>query len=138
MYVTNQTQATIDERLTSNAEESDTKIWLHVLHSADTKKLVLSPDTDVYHIGLTVIAAETDLDVIVRLSPFSSIEQRLLHLPALLTSFKNDPNLAAVQERKIAQIIQTLFITTGCDYISFFNGLGKPLFYRHCLHTLNL
>ena len=69
-----------------------------------------------YHIGLTVIA-ETDLDVIVRLSPFSSIEQRLLHLPALLTSFKNDPDLAAVQERKIAQIIQTLFVTTGCDYI---------------------
>ena len=127
MYVTNQTQATIDERLTSNAEESDTRIWLHVLHSAGTKKLVLSPDTDVYHIGMTVIA-ETDLDVIVRLSPFSSIEQRLLHLPALLTSFKNDPDLAAVQERKIAQTIQTLFVTTGCDYISFFNGLGKATF----------
>lgn len=64
----------------------------------------------------------------VRLSPFSSIEQRLLDLPALHLSFKNDPDLAAVEKRKIAPIIQTLFITTGCDYISFFNGLGKATF----------
>ena len=66
MYVTNQTQATIDERLTSNPEESDTRRWLHVLHLAGIKKLVLIPDTDVYHIGLTVIA-ETDLDVMVHM-----------------------------------------------------------------------
>ena len=92
-----------------------------------TRKLVLSPDTDVYHIGLRIIA-ETELDVMVRLSPFSSIEQRLLDLPALLLSFKNDLDLAAVEERKIAPIIQTLFITTVCDYISFFNGLGKSTF----------
>ncbi len=69
MFVTHHTQPIVDERLTSNAEESDTRIWLHVLHSAGTRKLVLSPDTDVYHIGLTIIA-ETQLDVVVRLSPF--------------------------------------------------------------------
>ena len=86
------------------------------------KKACSKPD--VYHIGLTIIA-ETQLDVIVRLSPFNSIEQRLLDLPALLTS---DPDLAAVEESKIAPIIQTLFIVTGCDYISFFTGLGKTTF----------
>ncbi len=59
-FVTHHTQPIVDERLTSNAEESDTRIWLHVLHSAGTRKLVLSPDTDVYHIGLTIIA-ETQL-----------------------------------------------------------------------------
>ena len=47
MFVTRQTPPTVDERLTSNAEESDTRIWLHVLHSGGTRKLVLSPDTDV-------------------------------------------------------------------------------------------
>ena len=41
-----------DSRLTCNAEESDSRIWLHVLNSAGEKKLVLSPDTDVYNIGL--------------------------------------------------------------------------------------
>lgn len=127
MFVTRQTPPTVDEQLTSNAEESDTRIWLHVLHSGGTRKLVLSSNTDVYHIGLRVIA-KTELDVIVRLSPFSSIEQRLLRLPALLTSFNDDPDLVALEERKIAHIIQTLFVTTGCDYISFFNGLEKATF----------
>ena len=37
-----------DGRYVCNAEESDTRIWLHVIHSAGQKKLVLSPDTDVY------------------------------------------------------------------------------------------
>ena len=31
MFVTNRIQPTVDDRLTSNAEESDTRIWLHVL-----------------------------------------------------------------------------------------------------------
>ncbi len=42
MFVTHQTQPMVDERLTSNAEESDTRIWLHVLHSAGTKKKACS------------------------------------------------------------------------------------------------
>ena len=38
--------------LKSDAEEADTRIWLHVLRSRGTKKLVCSHDTDVFHIGL--------------------------------------------------------------------------------------
>ena len=38
--------------LTSDAEESDNRVWLHVVHCAGTRKLLFSPDTDVYHIGL--------------------------------------------------------------------------------------
>ena len=34
-----------------DAEDSDTRIWLHVLRSRGTKKLVHSPDSDVFHIG---------------------------------------------------------------------------------------
>ena len=45
-----------DSRLACNAEESDMRIWLHVIHSAGQKKLVLSPDTDVYHIGLPIVS----------------------------------------------------------------------------------
>ena len=41
--------------LVCDAEESDTRVWLHVLHSSGHKKLLYSPDTDVYHIGLTLI-----------------------------------------------------------------------------------
>ena len=41
--------------LECDAEESDIRVWLHVLHSSGHKKLLYSPDTDVYHIGLTLI-----------------------------------------------------------------------------------
>jgi len=41
--------------LTCDAEESDTRVWLHVVHSAGTRKLLFSPDTDVYHIGLFLV-----------------------------------------------------------------------------------
>ena len=40
-------------QLLCNAEESDTRVWLHVVQSAGDKKLLFSPDTDVYHIGLS-------------------------------------------------------------------------------------
>ena len=38
--------------LTSDAEESDNRVWLHVVRYAGTRKLLFSPGTDVYHIGL--------------------------------------------------------------------------------------
>ncbi len=120
-----------DETLMCNAEESDTRIWLHVLHSASINKLVLSPDTDVYHIGKHIglpIVAGTHLEVIVRLSPFRALEHRLLNLQALVAAFENDPDLAGVENMDIPQIMQMLFISTGCDFISFFNGLGKATF----------
>ena len=120
-------QAQCVDALYCNAEESDTRIWLHVLHSAGTKKLILSPDTDVYHIGLPIIA-NTDLDIIVRLSTFNSLEHRFLDIQALIRALRNDPDLAAIEPREIAPVIQMLYISTGCDFISFFNGLGKVTF----------
>ena len=38
--------------LSYEAQEADTRVWLHVLRSQGTRKLVCSPDTNVYHIGL--------------------------------------------------------------------------------------
>lgn len=37
-----------------NAEETDTRIWLHVKQTECRNVLVLSPDTDVYHIGMAL------------------------------------------------------------------------------------
>ena len=127
LQVTSGHPPTINHMLSCNADESDTRIWLHVLHSPGTRKLVLSPDTDVYNIWLQVITP-TNLDVLVRLSTFSSIEQCFLDPQALLRSIWNDPDLASVDQTKIALIFQTLFIATGCDYISFFHGIGKATF----------
>ena len=111
-----------DSSLTCNAEESDSRIWLHVLYSAGDKKLVLSPDTDVYNIGLPLIA-ETNLDVIVRLSQFTSKDLRLLHMKALINAFTNDPDLAMIPKVQVPSTMQAVYVCTGCDFISFFHSL---------------
>ena len=69
--------------LTSNAEETDTYLWLHMKHFAGLNKLVLSPDTDVYHIGLPLVA-NTDLKVLVKISPIGSKQIRILDIQALM------------------------------------------------------
>ena len=84
------------------------------------RKLVLSPDTDVYNIGLPLIA-ETNLDVIACLSQFTSKELHLLHMSQLINAFAHDPDLAMIPEPQIPSM-QTLYVCTGCD---FFYGLGK-------------
>ena len=69
--------------LLSDAEESDTRVWMHVFHSAGMKKLLFSPDTDVYHIGLS-LDIPAGCDIYVQLSSMSSPELRLLHFNNLL------------------------------------------------------
>ena len=83
------------DNILCNAEEADTRIWLHTINSAGQKKLVLSPDTDVCHIGLPIVA-ESDLDVLVRLNTFHSVEQRFLDMQALINAFAHDPELAHI------------------------------------------
>lgn len=135
LFVTYNGTPQCDPQLTCNAEESDTRIWLHAVTSNGQKIYILSPDTDVYHIGLPIVA-ETNLNVIVQLSSFSSVELRLLNMHALNTAFNNDPELAAVPPISVASVIQALFVCTGCDFISFFTGLGKATFlntlYEYC------
>ena len=49
---TNQPQSVPE--LMSSVEETDQRIWYHCVKSAGYKKLLYSPDTDVYHIGLAI------------------------------------------------------------------------------------
>ena len=114
--------------LESNAEESDTRIWLHALYSTDTNVLVLSPDTDVYHVGLPLIGNST-LKIIVQLNKFNSRELHLLDMSALISAFITDPDLAVIPQSLIPLTIQILFVSTGCDFISYFHGLGKTSFF---------
>lgn len=121
--------------LTYNAEESDTRIWLHTINSYGTRKLILSPDTDVYHIGIP-INSQTNLEVFVQLSSFNSIELLLLDVQALNKGFTNDPDFACLPVTAIPHVIQALYVSTGCDFISFFTGIGKATFlntlYEYC------
>ena len=97
--------------LVCDAEESDTTVWLHVLHSSGHKKLLCSPNTDVYQIGLTLIDPSVH-DVYVQLSNISSQELRLRLLPLneLLLSFRDDPDLSLLPLLLRPCVLQTLLL----------------------------
>jgi len=46
----------------------------------------------------------------------------------LITAFQNDPSFAAIQQVTLPSVMQMLFISTGCDFVSFFTGIGKAMF----------
>ena len=55
----------IELEFKSNAEEADTRVWLHASKFTGKKILIFSPDTDVYHIGLS---QSTHNDIIIQLN----------------------------------------------------------------------
>lgn len=114
--------------LWSNADEADLRVWLHCMHSQGYRKLIFSPDTDVYHIGLMVISLILDTQVIVQLSQDHSEGARLLCLNTLLDALSNDPDLADIAPNLRPQAMQSLYFSTGCNYVSFFTGIGKASF----------
>ncbi len=54
--------------LHTNADEADLRVWLHCKNSNGKRKLIFSPDTDAYHIGLSEISHIPDSEVIVQLN----------------------------------------------------------------------
>ena len=112
----------------SNAEETDTRLWLHVHHSSATNIYIVSPDTDVYHIGLPL--DHGDKHVFIQINTAGS-QKRILSLSNLKMNLTNDPDLHFVPFTLLPSIFQTLYVVTGCDYISFFSGIGKSTFMRY-------
>ena len=117
-----------EERYTSNAEEADTRVWLHVREAQGKCKLVYSPDTDVYHIGLTTADLQSN-EVIVLLTPVGR-EMKLLHLNQLVDALESDLDLQCLPTEQIKGIIQVMYVLSGCDFTSFFYGLSKNSFLK--------
>ena len=113
-----------------NAEETDTRIWLHSKQTNATRIFIMSPDTDVFCIGLSLESIKPK-EIIIQISPLNSRELRLLHLNRLVHALQCDPDLVALPSQIVPQVLQTLYVTTGCDYISFFSGIGKATFLRY-------
>ena len=118
-----------DPLFASNAEETDTRVWLHARKTACTQILILSPDTDVYFIGLPLQCTQ-EKSIVIQISQFFSRELRLLNASNLLTALRNDPNVAGIEPNTLAKVFQVLYVTTGCDYVSFFFSLGKTTFMK--------
>ena len=107
----------------STAQEADIRLWRHAINSQAHDILIYSPDTDVYNIGLGLIYG-LSAEYIIQLNPLHCDEQ-YPHLNKLLKAFENDLDTALLPSHKLGKILQTLFITSGCDYIYYINGFGE-------------
>ena len=104
-------------------------MWLHCLNTPGQRKLIFSPDTDVYHIGLTLLSQFVPgSEIFIQLSKSYTEDARFLNLNALLTAISGDYALNSIPEELQLQSLQTLYVCTGCDYISFFHGIRKASF----------
>ena len=112
----------------SNHEESDTRVWLHAASSSYKNIMIYSPDTDTYHVGLPFVR-HTDKRIVI-LQKAEPGNWQCLDVNELLSCFDKDPDLSSLSRNLLPHIIQSLFISTGCDYVSFFVGLGKVSFMK--------
>ena len=108
----------IELEFKSNAEEADTRVWLHASKFTGKKILIFSPDTDVYHIGLS---QSTHNDIIIQLNCIGRAMQ-MVSMKAFATALCSDPDLACIPviERQI--IIQVVYVASGCDYTIFYRA----------------
>ena len=90
----------------------------------------MSPDTDVYLIGLPLPCTKNK-HILVQVSPMSSRKVKLICTESLNRALSNDPDLATIPQNSHSNVIQTLFVVSGCDYISFFSGIGKATFTKY-------
>ena len=110
----------------SNAEETDTRIWLNVCKSPLQNSIL-------FHLTQTCTTLDYHLSMVIRrfsLNVIGSTQKRILSLSNLKSNLTNDPDLSSIHSNQLPQIFQTLYVVTGSDYTSFFSGLGKVTFMK--------
>ena len=115
-----------EPNLESNAEEADTRVWLHVVKSSGRRVMIYSPDTDVLHIGLLVANTITK-DIRIQTSPLGK-PREVLSLNAIVDALNRDPDLATIAPEERTKVMVSLYTLTACDFTSFFVGHGKATF----------
>ena len=116
-----------DPGYTSNHEEADTRVWLHACKFK--RAIIYSPDSDTFMVGLPLLD-EHDLKVAVRLDMPGSKERQYLDLNRLYDCVQRDPDLSAIPPHDRANAILAWYVASGCDFTSFFAGLGKATTFK--------
>ncbi len=114
----------------SNASEVDMRCWRHARITTAQQVLIYSPDTDIYNIGLSILPKLPGKEIIIQLNVPKSKLNLYLHLNKLVQALELDPDVASLPKSELPVIFQMLFICSGCDYVSYFAGLGKANFFN--------
>ena len=114
------------EEYYSNAEEADNRIWQHAVQCHANVILIYSPDTDVYNIGLSHLSQRPNTTYVIQLNMPHSDEKSYININNLKLALTRDSDLGNLsQGNELCQILQSLFISTGSDYISYLKFIGK-------------
>ena len=121
-----------------NHEESDTQIWLHVLDTDCSNVHIYSVDRDVGMVGLPLDFGDHKSVAIQFRRNLS--KSQFLSLNSLREALLADSDLACIKScvnnYDIYNIIQALFIASGCDFVSYFANIGKitifKTFFQYC------
>lgn len=127
LHVTATSSPCFKEEFTANHEETDTLIWSHVASVPYQKVFIFSPDTDVYHIGLCFLSSYPHKQVFIQINMIGH-ENEYLNLNNLHSAINRDPDLVSIPIEARCRVIQLIYITSGCDYLSFWVGHGKSGF----------
>ena len=123
---------TVPYQFQTNHEESDTQIDLHVKDSQCSSIHIRSVDRDIAMIGLLFHDEYKDKHVYIEFQ--NAPEPAYLHLNCLHDAIVADDSLSSVATTARCKVIQTIYIASGCDFVSYFVGLGKGSFYN-ALHN---
>ncbi len=123
-----QSMCITDTKYIANHVEADTLVFLHSVLSERSDCLIYSPDTDVFNIGMPLVERFPQKHFVIQLKDTSQ-SQHFIDLDLLLNAFSNDTDLSHLVEHNIGAQMQTLFISSGCDYVSHFKHKTKNNFY---------
>lgn len=110
------------------AVEADSRLWRHSTKCGYSRQLIYCPDTDGYIVGLT--NHNSSADIVMELTKVGSKDRKLLFMRNLTDSLERDPDISLVPTQDLPGIIQALCACTGCNYTSFFSGVGKCSFFK--------
>ena len=113
--------------LTSNHEEADTRVWCNAKNFSHV--VIYSPDTDTTMIGLGLID-DLQSSILLKVDMPGSARPEYVDLNHLADAIRRDTDLAAAPEQMRIPLVQIVFVASGCDFVSFFSGLGKTSFFK--------
>ena len=112
----------------SNHEESDTQIFLHVIDTDCSTVHIKSIDRDIALVGLPLMNHFIGKEVFIQYKDPPA--PAYIHMNALQFALSNDSDLETVTPADRGKIIQTIYIQSGCDCVSYFAKQGKSKFYK--------
>ncbi|XP_070574570.1 uncharacterized protein [Ptychodera flava] len=118
-------KVSLAENYISNHEEADSRVWLHCERTLCTNVVIYSPDTDVYWVGLPLVNSNKEIYVHLKSKAYDNL---YIHMNTLTSVISSDIQLQRIPEKDVMKILQVLYIVSGCDYVSYFRGLGKKAF----------